>query len=37
MCVIQTSDALLVIPRERCQDVREIVERLKADGRHELL
>jgi mannose-1-phosphate guanylyltransferase len=37
MCVIQTSDALLVIPRERCQDVRDIVELLKAAGRHDLL
>jgi mannose-1-phosphate guanylyltransferase len=37
MCVIQTDDALLVIPRERCQDVRDIVELLKQSGRSELL
>lgn len=28
MCVVQTDDSLLVIPRERCQDVRRVVERL---------
>lgn len=32
LCVVDTDDALLVIPRERCQDVREIVEALKRRG-----
>jgi mannose-1-phosphate guanylyltransferase len=30
--VIDTPDALLVCPKERAQDVRDVVERLKADG-----
>lgn len=37
LCVVQTEDALLVIPRERCQDVRDVVERLKSLGYHHLL
>jgi mannose-1-phosphate guanylyltransferase len=32
LCVVDTDDALLIIPRERCQDVREIVEALKRRG-----
>ena len=36
LCVIETDDALLVVPRARCQDVRELVEWLKAN-RPELL
>jgi mannose-1-phosphate guanylyltransferase len=33
LCVIQTDDALLVVPRERCQDVRDVVKVLKESGR----
>ena len=32
LCVVDTDDALLIIPRERCQDVRDIVEALKRRG-----
>lgn len=32
LVVVETGDALLVVPRERAQDVREIVERLRARG-----
>jgi mannose-1-phosphate guanylyltransferase len=32
LCVVDTDDALLIIPRERCQDVRAIVEELKRRG-----
>jgi mannose-1-phosphate guanylyltransferase len=35
--VIETDDALLVIPRESAQDVRKVVEALTARGRHDLL
>ncbi|MFO0569914.1 MAG: hypothetical protein U0263_29985 [Polyangiaceae bacterium] len=37
LCVIETDDALLVIPRERSQDVRVVVDELKARGRSELV
>lgn len=33
--VIETKDAVLVAPRDRVQEVKEIVARLKSDGRHE--
>jgi mannose-1-phosphate guanylyltransferase/mannose-6-phosphate isomerase len=33
--VIETRDAVLVAPRERAQDVKKLVARLKADGRYE--
>lgn len=36
LCVVETEDALLILPRERSQDVREIVEQLKATGRESL-
>jgi mannose-1-phosphate guanylyltransferase/mannose-6-phosphate isomerase len=38
LVVVVTKDAVLVCPRDRAQDVREVVERLKAAGRgeHEL-
>lgn len=36
LCVVETEDALLILPRERSQDVREIVEQLKATGREDL-
>jgi mannose-1-phosphate guanylyltransferase len=32
LVVVETDDALLVVPRHRAQDVREVVERLKARG-----
>ncbi|HSO33085.1 MAG TPA: mannose-1-phosphate guanylyltransferase [Labilithrix sp.] len=37
LVVVETEDAILVIPRERAQDVRLVVEALKAAGRSELL
>ena len=37
LAVVRTGDAVLVVPRERAQDVREIVERLAARGRLDLL
>ena len=37
LCVVATDDALLVIPRERAQDVRLIVDALGARGDDELL
>lgn len=32
LCVIETDDAVLVIPRERSQDVRAVIEELKRTG-----
>jgi mannose-1-phosphate guanylyltransferase len=37
LVVVETEDAILVIPRERAQDVRLVVDALKAAGRTELL
>jgi len=37
MIIVNTDDALLVCPKERAQDVKEIVARLKAQNRTELL
>ncbi len=37
LCVIETDDALLVLPRERSQDVRAVVDELKNSGRGELV
>lgn len=37
LCVIQTDDALLVIPRERAQEVRAVVEELSRRGRGDKL
>jgi mannose-1-phosphate guanylyltransferase/mannose-6-phosphate isomerase len=37
LVVVETADAVLVLPRARAQDVKAIVERLKAGGRGELL
>jgi mannose-1-phosphate guanylyltransferase len=37
MVVVDTPDALVVIPRERAQDVRAIVDALRAAGRTDLL
>jgi mannose-1-phosphate guanylyltransferase / mannose-6-phosphate isomerase len=33
--VVETKDAVLVAPRDRVQDVKALVERLKAEGRYE--
>jgi mannose-1-phosphate guanylyltransferase len=33
LCVVDAGDALLVVPRARAQDVRAIVDALKAKGR----
>jgi mannose-1-phosphate guanylyltransferase/mannose-6-phosphate isomerase len=33
--VVETKDAVLVAPKERVQDVKKLVARLKADGRNE--
>jgi len=37
LCVIDAGDALLVVPRERAQDVRAVVDALKARGRSDKL
>src|SRR5690606_1207347 len=37
LCVVLTDDGVLVIPRERSQDVRSIVQMLKEQGREALL
>lgn len=37
VCVIDGGDALLVVPRDRAQDVRAVVEALKARGRGDKL
>jgi len=37
LVVVETDDAILVIPRERAQDVRLVVDALKAAGRTSLL
>lgn len=37
LVIVETEDALLVIPRDRAQDVRLVVEALKASGRTDLL
>lgn len=37
LVVVATRDAVLVVPREQAQRVKEVVERLRAAGREELL
>lgn len=37
LCVVQTDDALLIMPRERAQDVRLVVDALKSSGRERLI
>jgi mannose-1-phosphate guanylyltransferase len=37
MIVVDTEDALLICPRDRAQDVKEIVQRLRRDQRADLL
>jgi mannose-1-phosphate guanylyltransferase len=36
LVVVETDDALLIVPRERAQDVREVVDRLKKRGDEDL-
>ena len=33
LCIVDAGDALLVVPRDRAQDVRQVVDLLKAKGR----
>lgn len=35
LVIIETKDALLVAHKDRVQDVKKVVERIKGDGRHE--
>lgn len=37
LVVVETSDALLICPKSRAQDVKKVVERLEAEGRSEYL
>jgi len=37
LCVVDAGDALLVVPRDRAQDVRAVVDALKARGRNDKL
>ena len=37
LVVVETADAVFVCPRERAQDVRQIVQRLQREGHRELL
>jgi len=37
LVVVATRDAVLVVPKDQAQRVKELVERLRADGREELL
>ena len=37
LLVVETPDALLVLPKDRAQDVKEIVNKLKEQGREDLL
>lgn len=37
LVVVETADAVVILPRERAQDVKSIVEALKAAGREDLL
>jgi len=37
LCVVQTDDALLIIPRDRAQDVRAVVAALRERGREDLV
>jgi mannose-1-phosphate guanylyltransferase len=37
LCIVETDDALLVMPRDRAQDVRAVVDLLASKGRKDLL
>lgn len=37
LVAVVTDDVLMILPRERCQDVRQVIEILQRDGLHNLL
>ena len=37
LCIVETDDALLIMSRERSQDVRDVVAELKQSGREDLI
>lgn len=37
LCVVETEDAILIIPKDRAQDVRSVIEHIEKSGRHHLL
>ena len=37
LCIVDAGDALLIVPRDRAQEVRAVVDALKARGRTEKL
>jgi len=37
LCIVDAGDALLVVPRDRAQDVRAVVDALRAQGRNDKL
>jgi mannose-1-phosphate guanylyltransferase len=37
LCIVDSGDALLVVPRDRAQDVRAVVDELQKSGRAKLL
>lgn len=37
LCVVETEDAILIIPKDRAQDVRAVIQHIEAAGRTELL
>ena len=37
LIVVETHDALLICTQDRCQDVRKVVDLLRAQGREDLL
>ena len=37
LCIVDAGDALLVVPRDRAQDVRAVVEALRKQGRQDKL
>ena len=37
LCVVETEDAILIIPKDRAQDVRSVIEHIEKSGRDELL
>ncbi len=37
LCVVETEDAILIIPKDRAQDVRAVIEHIEKSGRTELL
>lgn len=37
LCVVETEDAILIIPKDRAQDVRSVIEHIEKSGRDHLL